>query len=141
MATLSISGPGGSLTMRIDSSGSDSGRYTPPPLEQTVAGQRAIVIHEIPGREGNRKQDHGRDDDELTISGICLTADAGTMMAMKNTSNSGGAYTIIHSPDEGPGISYPPMWLRRVSIGIRKGTSHWWTFSMTFIERSAGGSS
>jgi hypothetical protein len=122
--------------MEIDPSGSDSGLLTPPPLEQTTTGNRAVVVHPIPNREGNRKQDMGRDDDQVTLIGIALTADAGALLNMKNTSNSGGAYTVTYTPDAGPGISYPPLWLQRVSIGVRKGTSKWFTFSIVFIEKN-----
>jgi hypothetical protein len=136
MASLSISGPGGNINLQIDPYTGDTDGFSPPPIEQTVTGSRAIIIHEIPGREGNRKQDHGSDDDELSLIGWAVTADAGTLFGMKNFSNKKAKYTIIFVPDDGPGINYPPMWLRKCSIAIRKGTSHWWSFAMTFIAKN-----
>lgn len=75
MASLTIYGPSGYLVLEIDPFGANSGYDSPPPIEQVVTRSRAVVVHPIPGREGNRKQDMGRDDDELTLSGIALGDD------------------------------------------------------------------
>jgi hypothetical protein len=137
MATFRIAGPGGDITLTIDPDyGIEPNEDSPPPFDANTTGSRAIVVHPIPGREGDRKQDNRRDDDVLTVSGMCKGDIAGAIMNMKNTSNSGDAYTITDSPDAGPGISYPPMWIRRASIGRRRGSSIWFTFSIGFIEKS-----
>ena len=136
MASLTIYGPSGYLVLEIDPFGANSGYDSPPPIEQVVTRSRAVVVHPIPGREGNRKQDMGRDDDELTLSGIALGDDANFIDGMASSSNSGQHYVITDEPDFGPGMTYPNMWLKRISTGRRKGTSNWFTFAMTFVEQS-----
>jgi len=136
MAELSIEGPGGSFTLEIDPGGSDSGLNSPPPMEQNFTDGRIIAIHPIPGRTGNRKQDMGKDDAVLTLIGICLGDIAAVIQGLPGTPNSGEAYSITYTPDAGPGVDYPDMWLQRCSVGVRKGSVLWHTFSMTFIEKN-----
>jgi len=136
MASMDINGPGGSIHLEIDEYTGDVNGYSPPPIKQSITGSRAIIIHEIPGREGDRKQDHGSSDDELTLIGYAKTYDAATLFGMKNTSNSGSHYNIVYAPDFGPGVPYPPMWLRKCAIATREGTSIWWPFTMTFIAQN-----
>jgi hypothetical protein len=136
MAYLTIDGPGGYLELEIDPSGSDSGLVSPPPLEQQWTTGRIIAMHPIPGRDGTRKQDQGRDDSVLTLIGICLGEDAAAIQAMPYNTNSGTHYSVTYLPDAGPAIDYPPLWLQKCNVGVRKGTSNWQTFNMTFVEQN-----
>ncbi len=134
MAELTIEGPGGYIVLEIDPNGSDSGLSSPPPLEQQWQTGRIIAIHPVPGRKGTRKQDQGQDDGVLTLIGICRGDVAATIQGMPSVSNSGSQYDIVYLPDAGPGVEYPPMWLLKCNVGVRKGTALWWTFNMSFIE-------
>lgn len=109
--------------------------YSPPPIDQNYTEERAIVTHEIPGRDGDRTQDQGRLLAGLTLTGICFQDVADMLVGMNRTGNGGGYYTIVYADDAGGGTSYPPMWIRKCSVGPRKGTSKWRVFSVTFIEK------
>jgi hypothetical protein len=138
MASFTIEGPGGSITLEIDPLGATSGDTvtSPPPVEQQWVTGRIIAIHPIPGRRGSRKQDQGADDGVLTLIGVCYGDVASAIQGLAYASNSGAHYTLIYTPDAGPGITYPAMWFQRSSTGPRKGSAILRSFSMTFIEQN-----
>jgi hypothetical protein len=138
MASLTIENPSGFVTLEIDpNAGMDA--YpggSPPPLAQNYTEERVIIVHPIPYRDGDRKEDMGRSDAELTLSGICRQDIAAALVSMVRTSNSGQHYDIVFTDDSGNGTEYTAMWIKRVGIGVRKGSAFQKTWSVTFTEQN-----
>jgi hypothetical protein len=131
LASLTISGPGGTLTFSIVAGVVAN---SPPPFEQEIKQERAIVTHLIPGREGDRKQDMGKYDSSLRVSGKCKKADADTMFSWQGTAQTTG-YTITELDDNGTAVfTSPPMWMKAFSMLPPKGQRLWFDYTLLFEE-------
>lgn len=136
MATLTISGTGGTITLQITPA--TSGKRSPPPFEQEIKEERAIVTHPIPNRDGNRKQDMGRDDATVRLRGKCLVAERNTIETIIRTKQlPSSGITITHTDDDGANVyTSPAMILKSAMWGPRSGEPKWYNFDLFFLEKN-----
>jgi hypothetical protein len=143
-ATCTIVGLGADIELQIiENAPSESD--SPPPSAIDGQQKRALVIHEIPTREGDRGQDMGAYSRTIKVTGIGLSdvKDAlDTLATLPQLDSDGYGYlTVTLKDSSGTTLeSYGGLALGTYSRTPRKGTRKWWNYviDLTQFTTSAG---